>query len=72
MKKDKKKKDDSIEKEYFEEIELTDPITGKKFLQKVKITRYKTLSTNNKSVIEELEEDNIGVLPDDMSIEDEE
>lgn len=37
----RKRKDPRIEKEYFEEIELTDPVTGEKTIQKVKITRYK-------------------------------
>ena len=31
-----------IEKEYWEEVEITDPNTGKKIKQRVKITRYKS------------------------------
>ena len=38
----KKRKDPRVENEYFEEVELTDPETGEKFTQKVKITRYKS------------------------------
>lgn len=38
----KKRKDNRIEKEYFEEVEIIDP-QGNKIVQKVKITRYKTI-----------------------------
>jgi len=34
-----------IEKEYWEEIEITCPDTGKKIKQKVKVTRYKARPT---------------------------
>jgi len=34
-------KNPDIEKEYWEEIEIVNPKTGKIILQKVKITRYK-------------------------------
>lgn len=37
----KKRKDPRIESEYFEEIEVRDPNTGKVSIQKVKIVRYK-------------------------------
>lgn len=37
----KKRKDPRVEEEYFEEVELTDPATGKVIKQKVKITRYR-------------------------------
>lgn len=66
-----KANNDLVEKESFEEIELTDPITGKKFLQKVKITRYKSPMLDKKSIIEELEEDTIGALPDDAADDEE-
>jgi hypothetical protein len=33
-----------IEREYFEEVELTDPVTLKKFKQKVKIFRLKPIT----------------------------
>ena len=56
----KKRKDNRIEKEYFEEIELTDP-NGKKIVQNVKITRYRAVGSapiGNKGIPEvELEED---------------
>lgn len=57
-KKHKKRKDPRIEKEYYEEIEVTDPKTGEKKLQKVKITRYKaagmTVEPGNKGLPKEL------------------
>lgn len=62
---------DVVEREYFEEIEITDPLSGKKFIQKVKITRYKTLSVDKKSITEELEENTIGVPLDGTLTEDE-
>ena len=52
----KKRKDNRIEKEYFEEIEITNPNTGEKSFHKVKITRYKAVgekSIGNKGLIEE-------------------
>lgn len=54
-----KKKDPKLEVEYFEEIELTDPITGKVFKQKVLIKRYKPIAdklVGNKGLMEELED----------------
>jgi hypothetical protein len=51
-----KKKEDNIEKEYWEEVELTDPTTGKVFKQKVKITKYKAQDKDIKSISEELDE----------------
>jgi hypothetical protein len=54
----KKKKDKRVEKEYWEEIELTDPNTGKKIKQRIKVIKYKTVSTykpiGNKGIVEEL------------------
>lgn len=54
-----KKKDPKLEVEYFEEIELTDPITGKVFKQKVLIKRYKPIAdklVGMKGLMEELED----------------
>lgn len=56
----KKRKDPRIEEEYFEEIEVTCPATGKLIKQKVKITRYKAVGekkVGNKGVVEEIEDD---------------
>jgi hypothetical protein len=63
------KKNDNIETEYWEVIELTDPITGKKFSQKVKIIKYKTPNLSSKSIADELEDTPIIVLPDDSDQE---
>lgn len=55
----KKRKDPRIESEYFEEIEITNPITGKKETHKAKITRYKAVGEKligNKGVSDELDE----------------
>lgn len=55
----KKRKDPRVEKEFFEEIEITDPKTGEKKIQKVKITRYKAVGeklVGNKGVSEEIED----------------
>lgn len=43
-KKARKRKDKRIESEYWEEIEVTNPKTGKKTIQKIKITRYKAIT----------------------------
>ena len=54
----KKRKDSRIESEYLDEIEITDPITGKKSMHKVKITRYKSAiekQIGQKNISEELE-----------------
>lgn len=60
MSKKKKKEDDNVEEEFFEEMELTDPVTGKKFTQKVKITRYKPVSIKKiKTISEEFGEDTL-------------
>lgn len=60
-KSNKKRKDSRVECEYFEDIEITDPLTGKKNTQRVKITRYKTVGSTKdltaKAVAEEIEED---------------
>lgn len=57
----KKRKDPRIECEYFEDMEITDPKTGQKTIQKVKITRYKAAGGpkefGNKGVAEEIEEE---------------
>lgn len=54
----KKRKDKRIEEEYWEEVEVTNPKTGKVSKQRVKITKYKMLADINKSkgVLEELED----------------
>ena len=52
----KKRKDTRIEKEYFEEIEVTDPSTGEVIIQKVKIVRYKAVGSKpigNKGIPDE-------------------
>ena len=58
----KKRKDNRIELEYFDEIEVTNPVTGEITKQKVKITRYKAVGTKlvgNKGISdEELELEN--------------
>ena len=54
----KKRKDSRIEAEYFDEIEITDPVTGKKSIHKVKVTRYKSSVEKQiglKGISEELE-----------------
>jgi hypothetical protein len=54
----KKRKDNRIESEYVDEIEITDPITGKVFKHKVKVTRYKSAAEKQigqKGISEELE-----------------
>jgi len=57
----KKRKDPRILEEVFEDVEITDPNTGKKTIQKVKITRYKPVGekkVGNKGLQElELEEE---------------
>jgi len=66
--KKKNKKEDDIEEEFFEEMEFTDPVTGKKFIQKVKITRYKTATNNKiKTISEEFGEDTLDGLNWDFS-----
>lgn len=65
----KKRKDKRIEKEYFEEIELTDPITGEKAIHRVKITRYKAISekpVGNKGLIEEEELEHVLEIEKDV------
>lgn len=59
------KKNENIDLEYWDEVELTDPITGKKFTQRVKITRYKSLKVKDKGVTEELEDDLPVILPEE-------
>lgn len=68
MSKKKKKEDDNIEEEFFEEMELTDPVTGKKFIQKVKIIRYKPVSFKKiKTISEEFGEDTLESVNWDIS-----
>jgi hypothetical protein len=59
-KKRSKRKDPRIECEYFEDIEVVNPKTGEKTIQKVKVTRYKAAGgpkeLGNKGVSEEIEE----------------
>ena len=43
----------SVESESYKEIEITDPITGKKITQKVKVTRYKPKTIAPTSIDEE-------------------
>ena len=56
--KKKKRKDPRIEEEYYEEVEVTDPVTGEKITTKVKITRYKSAGgpkkVGNKGLEDEL------------------
>lgn len=55
----KKRKDPRIESESWEEIELTDPITGLKFMHKVLVKKYKPIEdklVGNKGLMEELED----------------
>ena len=54
----KKRKDNRIETEYFDEIEIKDPETGKITKHKVKVTRYKSSvekQIGQKGISEELE-----------------
>lgn len=67
----KKRKDKRIETEYWEEIEVTDPKTGKKFKQKVKVVRYKAVPAHkpvgNKGIVEELYDSDYDDLTDEES-----
>lgn len=52
----KKRKDPRVETEFYEEVEITDPVTGKKIVQKVLVTRYKPIGEKvigNKGLPEE-------------------
>ena len=54
-----KKKDPKLESESFEEIELTDPITGTVSVHKVLLKKYKPVAdklVGNKGLMEELED----------------
>ena len=42
-KKKRKRKDPRVESSQFEEVEVTDPVTGKKSIQKVLVTKYKPI-----------------------------
>ena len=66
--KKKKRKDNRVELEYWEDIEVTDPKTGEKVIKKIKITRYKTVKERElgkKGISEEIEN---GL--DDLNIDD--
>lgn len=67
----KKRKDNRIEMEYTDEIELTDPETGKITIHKVKVTRYKSAAEKQiglKGISEELGNDELNY---DWNFEDE-
>lgn len=54
----KKRKDPRVLEEFFEDVEITDPDTGKKSMQKVKVVRYKLIGekkVGQKGLQEELE-----------------
>jgi hypothetical protein len=54
----KKRKDSRVESEYIDEIEITDPVTGKVSIHKVKVTRYKSAAEKQigqKGISEELD-----------------
>lgn len=54
----KKRKDPRIEAEVFEEIPITDPVTGKVSIMRVKVVKYKSAAEKqigNKGISEELE-----------------
>lgn len=61
-KKIKEPRKNQLESTYFEEVELTDPISGKKIKQKVKIYRLKPISTANVDISED-EDDFSDVKP---------
>jgi hypothetical protein len=57
MKKKRKKNDNiQVDKEQYEEIEYTDPITGEVKRQRVRVIYYKTLIPEEKTIFDELEE----------------
>lgn len=59
----KKRKDPRIVSESFEDVELTDPVTGKKIIYNAKITRYKPVGSKpvgNKGT---------GVVDEDIDLE---
>jgi hypothetical protein len=46
--------DPRVDKVYFDEIKIKDPVTGKITVKKVKIVRYKTVGTyEDRSVLDE-------------------
>lgn len=59
----KKRKDPRIEQEYFEDIEVTNPKTGEKIIQRVKITRYKStggpIEPGNKGISQDIEDSDL-------------
>lgn len=58
VKEKKERKDPRIECEYFEDVEVIDPATGKKIIQRIKVVRYKTVKNeSSKGVLEEEVED---------------
>lgn len=53
-KKKAKRKDPRVEKEYWDEMEITDPVTGEKSIHRVKITQYKAIKAKpvgNKGIV---------------------
>ena len=55
----KPRKDPRVESEWFEEVEITDPKTGKKQIHRVKITRYKPVKDDRSKGIFEEEADDL-------------
>jgi hypothetical protein len=52
------RKDPRIESEWLEDVEITDPKTGKKQIHRVKVTRYKPAKDDRaKGIFEEEAED---------------
>lgn len=72
----KKRKDFRVASESFENVELTDPVTGKKAIHNVKITRYKPIGgkpVGNKGsgTIDEDIDLEVGIEILDLEVEDE-
>lgn len=55
----KPRKDPRIESEWFEDVEITDPKTGKKQIHRVKVTRYKPVKDERAKGIFEEEADDL-------------
>ena len=62
-KKIKEPRKNQLESTYFEEVEVTDPVTGKKFKQQVKVYRLKPISTANIDISSEEEDDLADIKP---------
>jgi hypothetical protein len=56
-----------IDTEYVEEVEVTDPATGKKIIQKVKVTRFKPIPNAYSNLLDGLDE----LTVDDIKVEEE-